>query len=151
MVSAISRLPPGLRAAEPIELILLVAALTAGVLVWAVASTLSRQRAASLAAGDEATQSQAEREEATYVKLRNRYISVYALATFGDWIQGGYLYALYAEYGFSMREIALIFVAGYGSAATLGTYVGGAPRAPRPAPRAPRPAPRAPRPAPRCC
>ena len=46
------------------------------------------------------------------------------LATFGDWIQGGYLYALYAEYGYSMHEIALIFVVGYGSAASFGTYVG---------------------------
>ena len=49
-------------------------------------------------------------EEATYLKLRNRYLSVYMLATFGDWIQGGYLYALYAEYGYSMHQIAMIFV-----------------------------------------
>ena len=26
-------------------------------------------------------------EEETYFKLRNRYLSVYLLATFGDWIQ----------------------------------------------------------------
>ena len=47
-----------------------------------------------------------------------------ALGTFGDWIQGGYLYALYAEYGYSMGGIAALFVVGYGAAATVGTYVG---------------------------
>ena len=57
-------------------------------------------------------------------KLRNRYLGVYAFATFGDWIQGGYLYALYAEYGYSMGGIAALFVVGYGAAATVGTYVG---------------------------
>ena len=51
--------------------------------------------------------------EATYRRLRNLYLSVYACATFGDWIQGGFLYALYAEYGYSMRQIGLIFVVGY--------------------------------------
>jgi hypothetical protein len=57
-----------------------------------------------------------------YRRLRNRYLLVYSLATFGDWIQGGYLYALYAQHGYSMRHIALLFVVGYGSAATVGTY-----------------------------
>lgn len=61
--------------------------------------------------------------EAVYRRLRNLYLSVYACATFGDWIQGGFLYALYAEYGYTMRQIGLIFVVGYGSAATVGTYV----------------------------
>ena len=61
--------------------------------------------------------------EGAYQRLRNVYLSVYALATFGDWIQGGFLYALYAEYGYTTREIALIFVVGYTAAATIGTYV----------------------------
>ena len=113
MVGVVARLPPGLRAVEPIELILLVGAMTAGVLVWAAASTVSQQKAArrkASACGDAAALLEQVNEEATYFKLRNRYLSVYILATFGDWIQGGYLYALYAEYGYSMHEIALIFV-----------------------------------------
>ena len=61
--------------------------------------------------------------EAVYRRLRNLYLSVYACATFGDWIQGGFLYALYAEYGYTMRQIGLIFVGGSGSAATVGTFV----------------------------
>jgi len=59
---------------------------------------------------------------ATYRRLRNRYMLAYSLASFGDWIQGGYLYALYAGHGYSMEHIAYLFVVGYGSAATLGTY-----------------------------
>ena len=38
------------------------------------------------------------------------------------WIQGGYLYALYANHGYSMHQIAQLFAVGYSSAATLGTY-----------------------------
>ena len=66
----------------------------------------------------------AAQERSVYRRLRNRYLAVYALATLGDWIQGGYIYALYAEYGYSLQQIALVFGVGYGSAATLGTYVG---------------------------
>eukprot|EP00962_Isochrysis_galbana_P010889 scaffold3050_cov99-Isochrysis_galbana.AAC.1 len=61
-------------------------------------------------------------ELTAYRRLRNRYLLAYSLATFGDWIQGGYLYALYAQHGYSMRHIALLFVVGYASAATAGTY-----------------------------
>ena len=75
-------------------------------------------------AGGERGEAQSARDEATYARLRNRYLGVYALATLGDWIQGGYIYALYAEYGFSLQQIALVFGIGYGSAATLGTYAG---------------------------
>ena len=54
-VGFVARLPPGLRAVEPIELILLMGAMTAGVLVWAAASTVSRQKAAlrKASAGDD--------------------------------------------------------------------------------------------------
>ncbi len=52
------------------------------------------------------------RTEASYRQLRNTYLCVYSLAAFGDWIQGGFLYALYAEYGYTMRQIGLIFVVG---------------------------------------
>jgi hypothetical protein len=48
---------------------------------------------------------------------------VYTLAVFGDWIQGGFAYALYAAYGYSQREISLIFIVGYASSMTIGTYV----------------------------
>ena len=114
---------PPLAAVEPFELILLITVMSACILMSVVTSTVTQGRAASRAATAK-DPAQHAREELVYTKLRNTYIPIYALATFGDWIQGGYLYALYAEYGYSMYQIALIFVVGYGSAATLGTYVG---------------------------
>jgi hypothetical protein len=44
-------------------------------------------------------------EEKRFSRLRTRYNIVYVFATFGDWIQGAYLYALYREHGFTMQSI----------------------------------------------
>lgn len=62
-------------------------------------------------------------DHVAFQRLRRRYNAVYALGTFGDWIQGAYLYALYREHGFEMADIGYIFVLGYFTSATLGTYV----------------------------
>ena len=62
-------------------------------------------------------------EEKRFSRLRTRYNIVYVFATFGDWIQGAYLYALYREPGFTMQSIGFIFVLGYASSAFLGTIV----------------------------
>lgn len=42
-----------------------------------------------------------------------------------DWLQGPYVYALYAQYGFGKQEIAQLFVAGFGSSLLFGTFIGG--------------------------
>lgn len=42
-----------------------------------------------------------------------------------DWLQGPYVYALYESYGFGIKEIAELFVAGFGSSMIFGTIVGG--------------------------
>jgi len=102
-----------------VESVLLVLALTACLTMWA----LSRQLQQPYASATLSATMDSRTHEATYCRLRNSYLSVYGLATFGDWIQGGFLYALHAEYGYSMNEIGLIFVAGYASAMTVGTYV----------------------------
>ena len=62
-------------------------------------------------------------EEKRFSRLRTRYNIVYVFATFGDWIQGAYLYALYREHGFTMQSIGFTFVLGYASSAFLGTIV----------------------------
>ena len=62
-------------------------------------------------------------DHVAFQRLRRQYNAVYALGTFGDWIQGAYLYALYREHGFEMANIGYIFVLGYFASATLGTYV----------------------------
>jgi len=103
-----------------IELVMLVVAFSACLLMWIVARRVRGYDELSQPLnGGTATAT----HEASYKRLRNLYLCVYTLATFGDWIQGGFLYALYAEYGYSQRDIGLIFVAGYASAMTLGTYV----------------------------
>lgn len=57
--------------------------------------------------------------------LLRKYLIVYLLATMADWLQGPYVYALYAEYGYSQHEIAVLFVAGFGSSMIFGSFVGG--------------------------
>ena len=42
----------------------------------------------------------------------------------GDWLQGPYVYALYAAYGFSKGDIGKLFIAGFGSSMVFGTVVG---------------------------
>jgi len=52
------------------------------------------------------------------------YLSVWTLCVAADWLQGPFVYALYAEYGFSGRQIAELFVAGFGSSLIFGCFVG---------------------------
>lgn len=50
-----------------------------------------------------------------YNQLLQTYLPAYLLATSADWLQGPYKYALYSSYGYTKRDIAQLFVAGYGS------------------------------------
>lgn len=58
-------------------------------------------------------------------KLLTKYLIVYLLAVFSDWLQGPYVYALYDAYGYSQHDIAVLFVAGFGSSMVFGTFMGG--------------------------
>jgi len=60
-----------------------------------------------------------------FSNFRRLYHIVYYLMMAGDWLQGPYVYALYASYGFSKDDIAVLFVAGFGSSMVFGTFVGG--------------------------
>ena len=51
-----------------------------------------------------------------------KYLSVYLLAAMSDWLQGPYVYALYSAYGYAQRDIAVLFVAGFGSSMIFGSY-----------------------------
>lgn len=57
--------------------------------------------------------------------LITKYLAVYLLATLSDWLQGPYVYALYADYGYSQHDIAVLFVAGFGSSMVFGSFIGG--------------------------
>ena len=50
-------------------------------------------------------------------------LASYAAMT-ADWLQGPYVYALYDSYGFSAHDIAILFVAGFGSSMLFGTFAG---------------------------
>jgi MFS family permease len=58
-------------------------------------------------------------------RFQREYLVVALLAVFADWLQGPYVYMLYASYGFSKEEIGHLFIAGFGSSAFFGTIVGG--------------------------
>ena len=60
-----------------------------------------------------------------HAKLLKRYLPVYLLAIFSDWLQGPYVYALYDAYGYKQHQIAVLFVAGFGSSMIFGTFMGG--------------------------
>mmetsp|Transcript_18243 Transcript_18243/g.25703 ORF Transcript_18243/g.25703 Transcript_18243/m.25703 type:complete len:488 (-) Transcript_18243:157-1620(-) len=57
--------------------------------------------------------------------LLKKYLIVYLLATLGDWLQGPYVYALYASYGYTQHDNAILFVAGFGSSMVFGSFIGG--------------------------
>ena len=103
-IGAVASVAPGL------ELVALVVVCGVCVVMQAL---ISRRGAVKHGGGD----------HVAFQRLRRRYNVVYALGTFGDWIQGAYLYALYREHGFEMADIGYIFVLGYFASATLGTYV----------------------------
>lgn len=64
-------------------------------------------------------------EHAQWKSLVKKYLSVYLLATLSDWLQGPYVYALYSAYEYTQPEIAVLFVAGFGSSMLFGSFVGG--------------------------
>lgn len=58
-------------------------------------------------------------------QLIRKYLVVYLLAALSDWLQGPYVYALYDAYKYSQHDIAVLFVAGFGSSMVFGSFVGG--------------------------
>ena len=57
--------------------------------------------------------------------LRWNYLCGYLPAMLADWMMGAHVYTLYSVYGYSMHEIGLLFIAGFGSSMVFGTYIGG--------------------------
>ena len=78
-----------------------------------------------LAGGNQTVEKDDAITKAKWQSLLKRYLIVYLLATLSDWLQGPYVYALYSEYGYSQYNIAVLFVAGFGSSMVFGSFVGG--------------------------
>ena len=60
-----------------------------------------------------------------HAQLLRKYLFVYLFAAMSDWLQGPYVYALYDAYGYSQHDIAVLFVAGFGSSMVFGSFIGG--------------------------
>ena len=59
-----------------------------------------------------------------FKKFQRSYLIVYICAVMADWLQGPYVYALYAYYQFSKQQIAILFIVGFGASAVFGTFAG---------------------------
>ena len=57
-------------------------------------------------------------------QVRSRYLIGYSFAVLADWLQGPYVYALYAAYGFDRHANSVLFVCGFGSSMLFGTIAG---------------------------
>jgi MFS family permease len=50
---------------------------------------------------------------------------VYVLVMLADWVQGPYLYRLYAHHGFLEEQIASLYIVGFSSSMLSGPFLGG--------------------------
>eukprot|EP00435_Cladocopium_sp_Y103_P029883 s1988_g7.t1 len=90
----------------------------AGVLATALAIFIDKSAAAMIKGLVSTTSSD------SLSRLQRTYLAAYLCAMMADWLQGPFVYALYASYGFTREENATLFVAGFGSSAVFGTFVG---------------------------
>jgi len=56
--------------------------------------------------------------------FRKQYLMVWCFAIASDWLQGPYVYALYASYGFTNEQNAVLFVCGFGASGLGGAFIG---------------------------
>ena len=66
-----------------------------------------------------------EQRSPEFTAFQRLFLGVYLTMMMADWMQGPYVYALYAHYGFSKGEIGQLFIMGFGSSMVFGTIVGG--------------------------
>merc|ERR1719428_1100112 len=95
----------------------LVNACFAGGVLLTVLSTLVSRNSDDAASGNPG-------KDIQFRKFQRTYLSAYLFGVAADWLQGPYVYALYEAYGFSREDNALLFVAGFGSSACFGTFIG---------------------------
>ena len=61
-----------------------------------------------------------------FVSFQRNYLAVYLLAMFVDWLKGPYVYVLYESYGIAKKDIAVLFMGGFGASMLAGTVAGAA-------------------------
>lgn len=67
---------------------------------------------------------EANSEEKIYHNLRRKYLIIFLLANFIDWLQGPYLYKLYLSYGYDKQDISFFYITGFTSSGISGIIVG---------------------------
>eukprot|EP00466_Bigelowiella_natans_P014204 jgi/Bigna1/90905/estExt_fgenesh1_pg.C_820058 len=67
---------------------------------------------------------QAPESSPSFVSFQRNYVFVFLVMMGSDWLQGPYVYALYASYGYAKEEISTLFIAGFGASMVFGTIVG---------------------------
>jgi len=60
----------------------------------------------------------------TFKSFQRQYLIIFGLVWLADWLQGPYVYALYAYYDYTIDEIGYLFVVGFGVAGVCGVFVG---------------------------
>jgi hypothetical protein len=71
-------------------------------------------------------ESSAELASPEFQGFQRNYLAVYCFMVAGDWLQGPYVYHLYDYYGWSISDIGVLFIAGFGSSMAFGTFIGSA-------------------------
>lgn len=59
-----------------------------------------------------------------FQSFQRNFLLVYLVMMAADWLQGPYVYKLYAHYGFSREDNGILFIAGFGSSLVFGTWAG---------------------------
>jgi hypothetical protein len=80
--------------------------------LWAVFGACAGLCALLTVATNACTQANPHRVDGFH-QFQRTFLVVYLLAMFADWLQGPYVYQLYASYGFSELRIAQLFVCGF--------------------------------------
>lgn len=62
--------------------------------------------------------------EKSYNKLQRKFLIVYLLASFVDWLQGPYLYRVYMTYNYTKTDISFFYIIGFLSSGIFGIIIG---------------------------
>ena len=91
--------------------------------VAVAASVTSLRRAARPKASASDASALSAEDSIALQRLQKLYLAPYLLAVFCDWIQGPYQFRVYLGYGLTEAEIGRLYIAGFGSSLSLGTYI----------------------------
>ena len=58
------------------------------------------------------------------INIETQYLGIYCMVSLADWLQGSYIYALYEAMGYSLDDIAILFLIGFLSSAISAPFVG---------------------------